>query len=77
LEEGKMHTLTKEQLRAMLEIDLVKEEFLLMRKTKTEHGNIRFALTPEKQRTATDDRAYTLAALSFYLFQLLRDERFK
>jgi hypothetical protein len=32
----------------MLEIDLVKEEFLLMRKTKTENGNIRFALTPEK-----------------------------
>ena len=77
LEEGKMYTLTKEQLRAMLEIDLVKEEFLLMRKTKTENGNIRFALTPEKQRTASDDRAYTLAALSFYLFQLLRDERFK
>jgi hypothetical protein len=48
LEEGKMYTLTKEQLRAMLEIDLVKEEFLLMRKTKTENGNIRFALTPEK-----------------------------
>lgn len=50
--DGKKVTLTKEETRALLEMDLMKEEVLLMRKTKTEAGNIRYALQADKQRSA-------------------------
>ena len=73
---GKIVTLTLEETRALLEIDLTKEELWMMRKTKTEAGNIRYALQADKQRTAHDDRAYTAAMAARFLAKLRRDEKF-
>ncbi len=50
--DGKLVTLTLEETKSLLEIDLMKEEIWMMRKTKTEAGNIRYALQADKQRTA-------------------------
>lgn len=74
--DDKQIILTKEEIASLVEMDLVKEEIWLMRKTKTEAGNIRYALQADKQRKAHDDRAYTLAMASHYLFKLRRDETF-
>lgn len=68
--------LTSEEIRALLEIDLMKEEVLMMRKTKTEAGNIRYALQADKQRTAHDDRAYTLSMAAWYLQYLRRRDQY-
>ena len=74
--DGKLVTLTLEETRALLEIDLTKEEIWMMRKTKTEAGNIRYALQVDRQRNMHDDRAYTLAMAAFFLAKLRRDETF-
>lgn len=74
--DGRMVTLNPEEIRVMVELDLVKEECWMMRKTKTEAGNIRYALQADKQRTAHDDRCYCLAMASFFLQQLRRNEQF-
>ena len=39
-------------MRALLEMDLLREEITMMRKTKTEAGNIRYALQADVQRKA-------------------------
>ena len=74
--DGKLVTLTLEETRSLLEIDLTKEEIWMMRKTKTEAGNIRYALQADKQRNMHDDRAYTLSMAAFFLAKLRRDETF-
>lgn len=74
--DDKTIVLTQEEIRAMIELDLVKEEIWMMRKTKTDAGNVRYALQADRQRTAHDDRAYTLAMAAFYLAKLRRDETF-
>ena len=48
--EGKINELTKEEIRAWAEIDLVKEEFLNIKKLKTEAGNVVYRLPPDKIR---------------------------
>lgn len=45
-------TLTPEETRALLELSLVREEVWLMRKTKTEAGNIKYALRADQTRKA-------------------------
>lgn len=47
---GKVHELPKEEIRAWAEIDLVKEEFLNIKKLKTEAGNVVYRLPPDKIR---------------------------
>lgn len=74
--DGKIYTLTTEEARALLEIDLVKEEVLLMRKTRTESGNIRYALVADSSRKSHDDRAYTLSMFCHFLMQLRREDQF-
>lgn len=74
--DGKNTVLTLEETRALIELDLLKEEIWMMRKTKTEAGNIRYALEASKQRTAHDDRAYTLAMAGHFLARIRRDETF-
>ena len=69
-------TLTPEESRALIELDLLREEIWLMRKTKTEAGNVKYALRVDKQRTAHDDRAYTLAMAAHFLAKIRRDETF-
>lgn len=55
--DGVKHELTKEEIRAWVEIDLVKEEFLSIRKMRTESGIVRYSLPPDKIRRLHDDRA--------------------
>ena len=55
----------------------MKEEFKLMRKTKTEAGNIKYELTAEKKKNGHDDRAYCLAALCYYLQELRRKDKYE
>ena len=73
---GKNHELQKEEIRAWAEIDLTQEEFLMMRKTKTEAGNVVYRLPPDKQRIAHDDRSFCLAALGHFLSELRRKDKF-
>lgn len=73
---GKIKELTKEEIRAWAEIDLVKEEFLNIRKMKTESGNTVYRLPPDKIRKLHDDRAYTLSMLAFCLSELRRKDKF-
>lgn len=62
--EGQQITLTQDEIRALVEISLVREEIWLMRKTKTEAGNIKFALRADQTRKAHDDRASQRVGLS-------------
>lgn len=50
--DGKNVTLTPEERASLLELDLLREEIWMMRKTKTEAGNVRYALQADKARTA-------------------------
>ena len=47
---GQEVDLTKEERRALVEIDLLKEEVLRIKRIKTEAGNIRYGLSSEKER---------------------------
>ena len=76
LEDGRIINLTKDEMRAMVELDMVKEEIVSIKKSKTTAGNIRFALAPDKARNMHDDRAYCLAACAYYLFELRRKEQY-
>ena len=72
--DGVDKTLTGEELRALLEIDLMKQEMMTMQKVKTTSGNITFQLPPAKQKTMHDDRCYCAALLAGYLADLRRAE---
>mgnify|MGYP003304949010 CR=1 FL=1 len=76
LDDGSEYTLNSEQIRAMLEIDLVKEETFAMRKTRNDLGHIKIALAAEKASRMHDDRAYTFAMACFYLQKLRHDEQY-
>lgn len=74
LEDGSRKSLTLEETRALLEIDLMKEEVMAIQKTKTQAGNILFKLPPNKERKMHDDRAYCLAMLGWHLSEKRRAE---
>ena len=74
--DGRSVSLSRDELRGLLEIDLAKEELLAMKKTKTESGNVRYALSADKARKQHDDRAYTLAAFCYILSQERRKKQF-
>lgn len=71
---GQEVDLTKEERRALVEIDLLKEEVLSIKRIKTEAGNIRYGLSSEKERRMHDDRAYCFAAFCYLLSQLRRKD---
>ena len=48
--DGEKYELSKEELRALLEIDLMKEELVAIVKTKTPSGDVKYGLPPEKSR---------------------------
>ena len=74
--DGRQVTLSKDEVRGLLEIDLAKEEMLSMKKSKTESGNVRYALSIDKARKQHDDRAYTLAAFCYILSLERRKQQF-
>ena len=75
LEDGTKKTLTLEEVRALLEIDLMKEEAMSIQKFKTQAGNILYKLPPNKERKMHDDRAYCLAMMGWHLSEIIRKER--
>lgn len=80
-EEGKVtyryETLNKEQMRAIIEIEMLKYELMAMEKTKNSSTNkISFDLMPSKKSEGLhDDRADCMAMLCYYLMQLRAKNR--
>lgn len=77
LEDGSRKMLTTEEKRALLEIDLLKEEVMSIQKFKTQAGNIIYKLPPSKERKMHDDRAYCLAMFGWHLYEKRRLEMTK
>lgn len=75
LEDGTKRVLTSDEVRAMVEIDLTKEEVMAIQKTKTVSGLIQYKLPANKERKYHDDRAYCLAMLGWHLSEIRREER--
>ena len=74
MEDGTFKTLTNEEVRALLEIDLMKEVVMSIQKSKTQAGNVIYKLPPNKEKKMHDDRAYCLAMLGWHLSELRRAE---
>lgn len=74
LEDGRVVTLTTEEIRALVEIDLTKEEMMAMQKYKNKLGTISFALPPNKEKKMHDDRAYCSAMVGWHLSEKRRIE---
>lgn len=77
MEDGTVKILTQEETRALLEIDLMKEEVMSIQKTKSNAGNIIYKLPPNKERKMHDDRAYCMAMFGYFLSELRRSEMSK
>lgn len=72
--DGELKQLTTEEKRALIEIDLMKEEVMSIQKYKTQAGNIIYKLPPSKERRMHDDRAYCLAMLGWHLFEKRKED---
>ena len=72
-EDDTSKTLTSEETRALLEIDLMKEEVMAIQKKKTAAGNIVYSLPPSKEKKMHDDRAYCLAMFGWVLSEKRRE----
>lgn len=66
---------SKEEIRALTEIDLMITEICSMQKVKTQNGNIQIKLAANLERKMHDDRAYCLAMACYHLSQLRTKER--
>lgn len=74
LEDGTTKRLTDEEMRALLEIDLMTEEIMAMQKTKSASGEVKFSLPPSRSRKMHDDRCYCMALAAGYLANLRRED---
>lgn len=77
LEDGTVASLTQDEVRCLLEIDLMKEEIMSIQKTKSQAGNIIYKLPPNKERKLHDDRAYCLAMLGYFLSERRKEDMSK
>ena len=66
---------SKEEVRALTEIDLMITEICAMQRIKTPNGNIQIKFPANLERKMHDDRAYCLALACGYLSKLRTDER--
>lgn len=57
MEDGEIKKLTLEETRALVEMDLMKEEIMAIEKTRTNAGNVSYNLPPSKEKKMHDDRA--------------------
>lgn len=64
LDDGTKKRLTQEEMRALVEIDLLKEEIMAVKKTTTKTGQLTFALPPNLAKRMRDDRALKYRALA-------------
>lgn len=68
--------ITSEDRRALVEIDLMKEEIKLIKKMTTDKGNIKYGLAPSVEKKAHDDRVYTISAAAYILSLLRKEDEF-
>lgn len=66
---------SKEEVRALTEIDLMITEICAMQRTKTPNGNIQIKFPANLERKMHDDRAFCLALCCYYLSELRTEER--
>ena len=66
--------LGKDELAAMIQIDLMKEEAVSIVRSKTPSGNVTYGLPPEKRNRMHDDRVYVLAMFCWWVKQLQIDD---
>lgn len=69
----KEHHLTIEEIIALTNIDLMKEETVAIHRFKSSNGNITYELPKDKENKIGDDRFYTLLLLAHFLYELRRD----
>lgn len=62
--------LSKEEVSALIQIDLMKEEAVSIVRSKTAQGNVTYGLPPEKKNRMHDDRAYVLAMFCWWVKRL-------
>lgn len=74
--DGKVIYLSKEEVRALTELDMLKNEICTMRKKQNKVG-YSYELEPTMRNRMHDDRAYVLAAACYYLAQLRHEEELK
>lgn len=67
MEDGSIKSLTQDEIRCLVEIDLMKEEVMSIQKTKSQAGNIIYKLPANKERKMHDDRAYCFAMFGYFL----------
>lgn len=70
----KKYKLSDDEIIALINIDLLKEEVLSMYSFKNKNGTVTYDLAPEKKNKMHDDRAYTMAMLAWYLKCLRRKD---
>ena len=66
--------LGKDEMAAMIQIDLMKEEAVSIVRAKTPAGGVTYGLPPEKKNKMHDDRVYVLAMFCWWVKQLQIDE---
>lgn len=72
----KVYKLSDDEILALVNIDLAKEELVNIYEF-TSGTNIRYDLAPHQKNKMHDDRAYTIAMLAWYLQELRRKETVK
>ena len=72
LEDGTFRNLTLEEMRGLLEIDVMKEEIIRMQQVKKATGEVDYRMPKQRDH---DDRCYAFCLLANYLSNLRRAER--
>src|SRR5699024_1330467 len=71
--DTKAYRLSDDEITALVNIDLAKEELFNIYEFKTS-GGIRYDLAPHQKNKMHDDRAYTIAMLAWYLQEMRRKD---
>jgi hypothetical protein len=69
----KKYNLSFDEILALTQLDLAKEELVSIYRFESSNGNVRYDLPSDKQRKMNDDKAYCVAMLAWYLQQLRRE----
>lgn len=73
LEDGTYKRLTQEEIRALVEFDLLKEEIMAIQKYRLPQGGVAFHLPPSLEKKMGDDRGFTLVLASWHLSEKRRE----
>jgi len=73
-DDGNEQKLSKAEMNALIQMDLMKEEAVSMVRTRTKGGNVTYGLTPERKNKMNDDRNYCFIMSCWYIQQLNIDD---